>query len=138
MLACMDTLLCEIPAPVLKATNAVELGRWGEDLAAWHLTGHGYTIIARNWRCRYGELDIVAMHPTRGLVVIEVKTRRISGYVPACEAISSAKLGRLRRLLGVWLQENSDVHPRALGLDLLAISVDASGSWFIQHIEDIS
>ena len=62
------------------------LGRYGEDLAAEHLRRQGLTVLARNWRCARGELDIVARDGS-ALVICEVKTRRGTGYGHPVEAV---------------------------------------------------
>ena len=57
-----------------------ETGASGEALAAAYLTARGWTVLARNWRCRTGEIDIIARDPDGVMVVCEVKTRRGLGY----------------------------------------------------------
>ncbi|UFS60986.1 YraN family protein [Subtercola endophyticus] len=80
-----------------------ELGRRGEQLAVDHLVGAGYTIVQRNWRCTQGEIDIVAER--RGVVVfVEVKTRSGLRYGHPFEAITVAKLARLKRLSAAWCE----------------------------------
>jgi putative endonuclease len=79
------------------------LGRRGEDAAAqWYRDG-GYVIVARNWRCRDGEIDIVARAQDGTLVICEVKTRSSSAFGSPFEAVTVAKQGRLRRLASRWL-----------------------------------
>lgn len=83
-----------------------QLGAHGEDVAAAALEKAGMTVLARNWRCRRGELDAVALeHGDRGstLVFCEVKTRRGLGYGSPTEAITYAKLRRLRQLAAEWI-----------------------------------
>jgi len=70
------------------------LGRRGEDLAAAHLAGLGYEIVARNWRCPAGELDIVARQGET-LVLVEVRARRSRAFGLPEESITAAKRGRL-------------------------------------------
>lgn len=84
--------------------DRIALGRWGEDLAAAHLAAHGYEVLARNWRCRYGELDIVARTP-EALVFVEVKTRSGPAYGPPAEAVTRVKASRIRLLAAQWLSE---------------------------------
>jgi putative endonuclease len=77
-------------------------GRWGEDRAAdWYLA-NGYEILARNWRCPSGELDLIARRG-RLLVVCEVKARRTDAFGVAAAAVGRVKQGRLRRLAAEWL-----------------------------------
>ncbi|MDO4888889.1 MAG: YraN family protein [Actinomycetaceae bacterium] len=133
----MSVTNISVPPLAPNATNK-ELGDWGEELAVRLLESGSYTILDRNWRSRHGELDLVALAPARTtLVAVEVKTRRVGGHVGATEAISRAKLARLRRLLGQWVDDKT-LHPERLRLDLLAITVDALGAWNFQHIRGIS
>lgn len=69
-------------------------GRRGEDIAAEHLAKHGYRIIERNYRCRQGEIDIIAMDAA-ALVFIEVKTRASDRFGPPAEAVDAGKQGRM-------------------------------------------
>lgn len=82
-----------------------ELGRRGEDLAAEHLEGLGLVILTRNWRCREGELDIIATDGLSHLVVCEVKTRSGDGFGSPAEAVTKGKRRKLRRLAQVFLSE---------------------------------
>lgn len=69
-----------------------ELGALGEQLAVDHLLGQGWTILARNWRCRYGELDVIADDPAAGAVVfVEVKTRTGDGFGGLAYAVPRRK-----------------------------------------------
>jgi len=79
-----------------------ELGRLGEALAGSRLEAAGLRVVARNWRCREGEIDLVAAGP--GLLVFcEVKTRRGDGYGSPAAAVTPAKQARLRRLAAAYL-----------------------------------
>lgn len=85
-----------------------DLGRAGEDRAARHLRSLGYAIVDRNWRCRAGEIDIVAT-AARELLVVEVKTRRGHGFGHPFEAIDAVKRARLWRLAMAWIAAHRDV-----------------------------
>jgi len=78
------------------------LGRVGEDAAAAWYEAHGYDVLDRNWRCREGELDLVAR---RGSVVVmcEVKTRSGSAFGAPFEAVTITKQRRIRVLAVRWL-----------------------------------
>jgi putative endonuclease len=79
-----------------------ELGRRGEEQAAAWYARAGYAVVARNWRTRYGELDLVCRAP--GVIVFcEVKTRRTARLGAPVEAVTPAKQRRLRRLAAVYL-----------------------------------
>lgn len=79
-----------------------QLGRHGEQIATEFLQARGLRILARNWRCREGEIDILAQDGN-ALVVVEVKTRSGRSHGTAFEAVTREKLLRLRRLAGRWL-----------------------------------
>ena len=86
----------------MPSSNLVR-GRWGEDLAARWYTDRGYVVVARNWRCPSGEVDLVVRHGRRLYVVVEVKARRTETYGPAASAVGPVKQRRLRRLAAEWL-----------------------------------
>lgn len=84
--------------------SRAELGALGEQLAVDHLTALGLTVLDRNWRCRYGELDVIVADLERRVVVfVEVKTRTTDAYGGIEQAVTPQKVRRLRRLAGLWL-----------------------------------
>jgi len=95
-------------------------GRWGEDLAAAWYVRHGYDFVARNWRCRSGEIDLIARRG-RLMVVCEVKARRTDAYGPAAAAVGPAKQQRLRRLAAEWLA-TTGVRGVEVRFDVIAIT----------------
>jgi putative endonuclease len=80
------------------------LGRAGEQLAADYLQDNGLAVLARNWRCRLGEIDIVGTDG-RTVVFCEVKTRSGVDYGAPLDAVSPDKVRRLRELAKAWLDE---------------------------------
>ena len=70
-------------------------GQAGEDRAAAWYRAHGYEVLARNWRCREGELDLVVRRG-RTLVFVEVKARRTDRFGIPAEAVTPTKQRRLR------------------------------------------
>lgn len=110
------------------------VGRTGEQIAADHLEAAGYRIIDRNWRCRAGELDIVAQRE-HTVVFVEVKTRSGTGYGHPLESITAQKLARLRRLAAAWCAENGPV--AAIRLDAIAV-VTAPGQTLVEHVEQVA
>ncbi len=82
-----------------------ELGRRGEELAAAHLESLGLVILSRNWRCKEGEIDIVATDGLRQVVICEVKTRSGDGFGSPFEAVTQGKRRKLRRLAQVFLAD---------------------------------
>lgn len=95
------------------------LGDAGEDLAeAWYRSA-GYEVLARNWRCPEGELDLVCR--LGGTVVVcEVKTRRSTRFGSPAEAVTPAKRRRVRRLGARWLREQG-VRCREVRFDVAAV-----------------
>ena len=84
------------------AASHIEHGRWGEVVAAAWYERHGYTVVARNWRCRAGEVDLI-LRRGRLVVICEVKARRTPAFGPAAGAVGPVKQQRLRRLAAAWL-----------------------------------
>lgn len=81
------------------------LGTSGEDMAAAWYQANGYQVVARNWRCRQGELDLVVRRG-RTVVFCEVKTRSSTAFGAPVEAVTRAKQLRLRALAARWLDES--------------------------------
>lgn len=111
------------------------LGRLGEQLAAEHLDRLGYTILARNHRTRFGEIDLIATY--RGvLVFVEVKTRRGRGDPWA--ALHDAKRAQVRRMARAYLSEATE-RPRThlIRFDAIGVVLDARGALTrLDHLED--
>ena len=82
----------------LKATAAARVarGKWAEDLVSRWYGQHGYVIVARNWRSKRGELDVVA-RKDGVLVVCEVKARASNAFGTPAEAVTPAKQLKVRR-----------------------------------------
>ncbi len=101
------------------------LGRWGEGVAATHLEALGYTILARNWRCTVGEIDLVA-RDGETLVFVEVKTRRGRDYGAPEEALTPRKAGKLLQLGEQYCYEHG-LEDVAWRIDLVAVELDPRG-----------
>lgn|ERR1700691_2692474 len=114
-----------------------QLGDAGEQLAADHLARRGFQILDRNYRTRWGELDIVACDE-RTIVFCEVKTRIAprAGRDPL-ESIHPRKRAQIRRIAGRWLADRSD-HPRVsdLRFDAIGVTLTADGRLLrLDHVE---
>ncbi|MCC6496539.1 MAG: YraN family protein [Propionibacteriaceae bacterium] len=100
-----------------------EVWHLGEELAAQYLTGLGWRVLDRNWRCPAGELDIVALDPGPEPVVVfcEVKCRSGLGFGPPLEGITAAKVAKLREVALHWLraQPGPVAHIRFDGVGVL-------------------
>jgi putative endonuclease len=113
------------------------LGQLGEQLAADHLVRRGYEIVERNYRTRWGELDIVA-YDGRALAFCEVKTRRLApGGGNPFDAVRSMKRSRVRKMAGSWLIERTDrPHADVLRFDAIGVTFDPGGRLVsIEHLE---
>jgi len=114
-----------------------ELGRRGEQLAVEHLIRRGFSIMERNYRTRWGELDIIA-YDGNALVFCEVKARRLPRRSGApLDAIHGPKRAQLRKMAGRWLIERRE-RPFAneLRFDAIGVSFDSGGDLVgIEHVE---
>lgn len=120
-----------------KTMTRAQLGAWGEQLAVEHLTGLGLTILARNWRCRFGELDLIACENTsRTAVFVEVKTRSGDGYGGLAEAVTGAKVRRLRRLAGLWLA-GQDEGWAAIRIDVIGVRIGRRPVPELSHLKGV-
>lgn len=120
-----------------------QLGRAGEAMAERTLQAAGLTILARNWRCAEGELDIVAQERApdfaRGgelcewLVLVEVRTRRGTAYGTALESITPRKAARLRRVSQRYVQTVGWSGPWRI--DVVGVQMDGHGRLLgIEHV----
>ena len=110
-------------------------GRRGEELAAEHFVRLGFEILARNYRTRYGELDLVA-YDGETIAFIEVKTRR-EGSGDPWDNLHELKRSQVRRMAIAWLTDSND---RPFGADMrfdaVGILVDAAGELVkLEHLE---
>ena len=83
-----------------------ELGAWGEDRAAEYLTENGFRIVSRNYRCRMGEIDLIAQKEDI-LAFAEVKLRKNCRYGEAREFVTAEKQRKLRLAASYYLAGNS-------------------------------
>lgn len=108
-------------------------GAWGEDLALRYLTRRGYTLVERNYRTRYGEIDLI-LHEGDTLVFVEVKLRRGTGFGDPVEAVTPRKQSTIRSLATQYL---SDREPDFEALRFDVIGILASDNRIrIRHVED--
>jgi putative endonuclease len=110
-----------------------ELGKRGEDLAADYLAGTGLVLLSRNWRCRDGEVDLIATDGER-LVICEVKTRSGTGYGEPAEAVTAAKAARIRRVAAQWLSTYR-VGWCEIRFDILAVMCPPDGPVTVEHFQ---
>jgi putative endonuclease len=122
------------PQPQALPADNKGIGALGEEVATVFLTSHGYKIIERNFRCKGGEVDIVARAPKdRSLVFVEVKARRNLSYGVPQLAVTPFKQRQISKAALTWLAKNrqQDVNAR---FDVIAILLDNGGQHKIEHI----
>lgn len=100
------------------------LGQWGEHVAGLHLDEKGLTIIAKNWRCQSGEIDIIARDADE-YVFVEVKARKGQGMGLPEEGLTAKKAQKLIDLAQLYLAEH-DLDPD-WRIDLVAVELDEQG-----------
>ncbi len=112
------------------------LGKQGEELAASYLAGVGLQILARNWRCKEGEIDIVALDQ-RALVVCEVKTRSGVRFGTPLEAVTRQKAFRLRRLAVRWITDRGLVFDQ-IRIDVVGVLRTGPDEFSIEHFRGVA
>ncbi len=111
----------------------LQVGQYGENAAAAYLESRGYRIVARNYRCPIGELDIVAARDGV-LTFVEVKTRAHPAALPE-ESVRLAKRRTLTRLALSFVKRYK-LHHLPCQFDVLAINRPGSGTQHIEHFEN--
>ena len=102
------------------------MGQIGEDFAADYLRSLGWEVLDRNWRTRYGELDLIAADGDT-LVIVEVKTRMSRTYDDPAAAVTPRKLQRMRLLARQWLQQQAGEGSRwweVIRFDIVSLRLD--------------
>jgi putative endonuclease len=109
------------------------VGAYGERVAVRALESAGYAVVDRNWRCRAGEIDVVAM---RGGVVVfvEVKCRRSSAFGPPALAVTPVKAAHLRAAATAWLTAHA-LDDAAVRFDVISVLRPPTGAASVEHIE---
>lgn len=114
------------PAPATPAR--AQLGAAAEALAAEYLHRHGLSVIARNLRCKFGELDLVCLD-TEVLVIVEVRLRRRNDYGGALASVTWRKRRKLIRATRYFWQRHAEWRARRLRFDVVALgAVGARGA----------
>jgi putative endonuclease len=116
-----------------------QLGVRGEDLACAELQRQGMQVLERNWRCRLGEIDIVAAEAGASgltLVFCEVKCRSGLGFGHPLEAITFSKMRTLRQLAALWMREHQ-VSASAIRLDAVGVVLAAGQEPSITHVRAV-
>lgn len=112
------------------------LGQRGERLAEDYLKASGAVILDRNWRCRDGELDLVALDGAV-LVAVEVKSRSSWDFGHPFEAVDGAKLARVARLAAAWAREHRLQSARRR-VDVIAVTGPEKASPLVEHLRGVA
>ena len=112
----------------------LDFGAAAEDLAATLVSALGYKVLARNWRCRFGELDLVA-EDGRTLVFIEVKARGARSRATPEQAVNEVKQARLSRIAGEYLAAHGLLE-RDCRFDVVAVTKGADGALAAEILPD--
>jgi putative endonuclease len=117
--------------------SRAEIGALGEQLAVDHLTSLGLEVLDRNWRCRYGELDVIAADRcTHTVVFVEVKTRTTDRFGGVQQAVTPDKVRRLRRLAGLWLAGH-DYRWASVRIDVVGVRLGRQRDPEITHLQAV-
>lgn len=108
-----------------QSESTVTVGRRGEELAEQALRTHGYHIVARNWRCSAGEIDIIAQEAEEW-VFVEVKLRRSDAFGAPEDSVTAQKQKRLLEAGAFYMQE-IDLSEAAWRIDVVAIELSPAG-----------
>lgn len=109
-------------------------GDLGEEIAARYLSKRGFAILDKQWKCRYGELDLIAREASGIICFVEVKLRKRSGIASGREAVDGRKRERLRKAAALWLSERD---PDALTrFDVAEIRADPNGFFRLEYLPD--
>ena len=111
-------------------------GAWGEALAAEYLRKKRYAVIACNYRCRFGEIDVIA-EDRKFLIFAEVKLRKSAEYGAAREFVDARKQERLRQTALLWLEgHETRLQPRFDVIEIYAPDGMATKQPVIRQLED--
>lgn len=113
-----------------------ELGAWGEEQAAKYLRRRGYSIVERNYACRFGEIDIIARR--QGVIAfVEVKLRKNADFAAAREFVTYAKRQRILKSASLWLAAHGcELQPRFDVIEIYAPEGTDSKNPTVNHLED--
>lgn len=111
-------------------------GAWGESLAAAYLKKKKYKLVAANYRCRFGEIDLIVADSSF-LVFVEVKLRKSTQFARASDFVDVHKQNRLRTTAEMYLAENpTDLQPRFDVIEIYAPEGLETKKPKIFHLED--
>jgi putative endonuclease len=113
----------------MSGVNTKEIGDRGEDEAVRLILDNGYKLVDRNYRTRFGEIDIIALN-SKTLVFIEVKKKSSDFFGSAGEMITRTKLWKIIKMAKVYLQENNYYGPWRID----AVLIDSAGPRLLKNL----
>ena len=118
----------------LKGSRRDDLGKKGEELAVSHLKSLGYKIVERNFRCRLGEIDIIAYHG-KTLVFVEVRTRKSCQFGSPLSSVAYRKQKKLITLAKFYMKKHR-LFDRVARFDVVGITLDKTGNASIELVQN--
>ena len=109
-------------------------GRYGEQLAVSHLQATGYEIVATNWRCSVGEIDIIAKKDNI-LVFVEVRSRHAENNEASFESVNTRKQTKLVAAVNTYIDAHK-LDEASWRIDVIGVAIPRAGQPIIEHIED--
>ena len=123
--------------------NTKELGNLGERIACEYLVEKGYTILGRNYRINFGEIDIIARKKwglfsknNKTIHFVEVKTLNAASVFNPEEHVDFKKQNKYRRLIEIWLQQNKFSQNYPCQMDIVAVTTNG-GKQKVDFFENI-
>lgn len=113
-----------------------ELGNYGENLAKDYLEKNHYQILAKNWHCRFGEIDLIALDE-KFLVFVEVKTRSNRKFGPGIEAINFFKVKKIYKSAQTFIQKNQEFNNTIWRVDAIVLEKN-NQTFSIEHVKNIT
>lgn len=114
--------------------NNQKIGLLGENLATKYLQKSGYTVIDRNFRCRQGEIDIIAKYKQE-IIFIEVKTRTTLNYGNPAEAVTKVKQKHIEKAAKYYIYKNN-LYNFFIRIDIIEIYIKKD-KYIINHIKQV-
>ena len=114
-----------------------EIGKFGEEKVVEYLINHHYTIIEKNFRCYFGEIDIIARDNKKNeIVFFEVKTRNGNRYGNPADAVNRTKKKHIYKTAECYIHKNN-IKNEFIRIDVIEVYLNKNGSYSINHIRQI-
>lgn len=120
----------------MSQTSNQRLGKLGEDIAAEFLRKQGYTILQRNFKAGYGEIDIIAL-TSDILVFVEVKTREDTSFGTPEEAVTSRKLREVVKTAEYYKMLHPEL-PEGMRMDVIGIQITGGKTSYFKHTQNVT